>query len=122
LELKTETRDGVEVMKMSGRLIFDRSLLELRREVRELLDDGARLFVLDITAVPHCDSSGSGEVIGVYSSITKAGGAMAIAGMSEKIRVLWTRVKILSVFDTFGTATEAAAFLRQKQKNSKAET
>jgi anti-sigma B factor antagonist len=122
LELQTETSDGIAVIKISGKLVFDESLLFLRREVRELLDEGLRLFVIDLTQVPYCDSSGSGEVIGAYSSITKAAGSLALAGLSDRIRALWTRVKILSVFDTFETATDAGAFLRDRRRDSEAET
>jgi len=93
--------------------MFDESLLYLRREIQELLKGDLRVFILDLADVPHCDSSGTGEVIGVYTSITKAGGVMAVAGLTERVRVLWSRVKLLEVFNIFETVPEAELFVRQ---------
>lgn len=107
MQLKTEIQDGVAIITMSGKLIFDDSLLLLRHQVRTLLDRGQRQFILDITNVPHCDSSGCGEIIGVHASVTRAGGVIAIVGMSERIRTLWTRVRLLGIFKIYDTLSEA---------------
>jgi len=93
--------------------MFDESLLSLRHEVRELLKEGVRLFVLDLSEVPHCDSSGTGEAIGAYTSISKAGGIMVVAGLTERVRTLWGRVKLLDVFNVFDSVAEAESFIRR---------
>jgi anti-anti-sigma factor len=90
--------------------------------VRELLSESVRHFVFDLREVPHCDSSGSGEVIGAYTSIAKAGGLMVVAGLSDRVRLLWSRVKLLNVFDVFENVAEAEAFVRRLGRNSKAQT
>ena len=113
MRITTETRNGVAVLTLSGRLIFDDSLLSLREHVRRLLDAGLRRFIMDLSEVSHCDSSGCGEIIGAYASITKAGGAVAFLKPAERVRVLWTRIKLREVFSIFDTLPEAETFVRR---------
>jgi anti-sigma B factor antagonist len=122
VQILSEVRDGVAIIKIVGKLMFDETLLTLRHEVRELLEEGVKLFVLDMTDVPHCDSSGSGEVIGAYTTVAKAGGSMVVVGLTDRVRLLWTRVKLTDVFDVFPSVAEAEAFIRRFGRNLKAKT
>ncbi|HYR41939.1 MAG TPA: STAS domain-containing protein, partial [Terriglobia bacterium] len=63
-------------------------------------------------AVPYCDSSGCGEIIGAYSSIRKAGGTVAVLNPNERIRLLWARIKLADVLSIFDRLEEAEAYVR----------
>lgn len=110
--LTSETRDGVVILKVSGRLIFDESLLTLRAKVRETLQSEVKGFVFDLSEVPHCDSSGCGEIIGAYAAICKAGASVAFVSPSPRVRVLWERIKLTEVFNLFDSLAEAENFVR----------
>lgn len=93
--------------------MFDESLLMLRGEVGKLLQAGIKFVIFDFSDVPHCDSSGCGEMIGAYTSIRRAGGNIAITAAGDRIRMLWKRIHLEGVFNLFTTIGEAESFLKQ---------
>lgn len=109
--LASESRDGIAIIKLSGKLVFDESLYKLRPKLRELLDSGTRAIIFDLGEVSHCDSSGLGEMIGAYTTIRKHDAAVAFVNLTPKVRLLWERINISKVFDIFDTVPEAENFL-----------
>ena len=99
----SETRNGVAIIKPSGDLVFHETLFTLRPKVRGLLDSGVRGFVFDLSEVKHCDSSGCGEIIGAYATICKSEGSVAFAQLAPRLRGLWDRIKVTSIFQIVDT-------------------
>jgi hypothetical protein len=83
VQITSEVRDKVDFIKISGRMVHDGSLVRLREHVLYELQSGIRRFVVDISEVPHLDSSGCGEVISAHTSILRANGALALAPPNE---------------------------------------
>lgn len=111
MEITAETKEGVAILSLSGRMMFDESLLSLRNHIARLLAEGIRRFVVDFSGVPHCDSSGCGEIISAYASIRKAGGTVAFTKPTERVLVLWTRIKLIDVFPIFDNLSDAETFV-----------
>ena len=109
----SETRGDIAILKFSGRLVFEESLFTLRGKIRELLHSGVKAFVFDFSGVPHCDSSGCGEMISAYTTIRKADAALAFVQLTPRVLMLWERVRLTDVFDIFKTLTEAESFVRR---------
>jgi hypothetical protein len=57
--------------------------------------------------------SGCGELIGAYTTILREEGVVAFVSLSPRVRVLWERVKLISIFNTFNTLSEAEDFFRR---------
>ena len=112
VRITADTKNDLAILKFSGRLIFDESLFSLRDEIGQLLKSGVSRFIFDVSAVPYCDSSGCGEIIGAYSSIRKAGGTVAVLNPNERIRLLWARIKLADVLSIFDRLEEAEAYVR----------
>jgi anti-anti-sigma factor len=112
--LVSEPRKGVVVIKLSGRLEFDPNLYTLRPTIRALLESGARAIIFDLGDVPHCDSSGCGEMIGAYTTMRKADAAIAFANLNPKVSLLWERINVTKIFDIFDTVEEARNFLETR--------
>ena len=112
MQITSDTKNDIAILTFSGRLIFDQSLLSLRDEIGHFLRSGIQRFIFDVSAVPHCDSSGCGEIIGAYSSIRKAGGTVAVLNPTERVRLLWERIKLTDVFPVFNRLEDAEAYVR----------
>jgi anti-sigma B factor antagonist len=112
VRISSEIKDSIAIFKISGSMLFDPSLFELREQVRKLLQSNIRRFIIDVSEVPHLDSSGCGEVISTHSSIIKAGGALAFVNPTERIRILWTRIRIIDILNIFDNFEGAQAFVR----------
>ena len=107
----SETRGSIAILKFSGRLVFEESLFALRARVRELLQSGVKGFIFDFGGVPHCDSSGCGELIGAYATIKKADAVLAFVHLTPRVRLLWERVRLTEVFNIFAALPEAENFV-----------
>jgi anti-anti-sigma factor len=113
VQITKDTKDGVATLTFSGRMVFDQTLLALRDEIGAYLDSGVTRFVFDVSAVPHCDSAGCGEMIGIYTNVRKAGGAVAVVNPTERVRTLWSRIKLTDVLPIFDRMDEAEAYVRR---------
>ena len=127
MKIDLENSGDVAVLTLRGRFDSDKSRGLVRSEVARLISDGTKLFVLDFSDVPYCDSAATGELITVYRSLQNSGGAMAIVGPCERVHRLWKNVRLLTVFDIFEDVEEARSFVRQpkpagKSGNQKAQT
>ena len=97
-----ETADAT-ILDMSGRV----SLGELRDSIREALAGDQKNILLNLAEVSHIDSSGLGQLIGSYATVTERGGQMKLLNLQKRVNDLMQVTKLLTVFETY-TNEEAA--------------
>jgi anti-sigma B factor antagonist len=113
VEIKSETKDNIVFIKISGRMVLDKSLFRIREHVLFGLESGVRKFVIDFSDVSHLDSSGCGEVISAHTSIQRAKGALVFVNPTEHVRLLWAHTKLDTVLTIRDTLDEARDFVRR---------
>jgi anti-sigma B factor antagonist len=111
VQITSETKNNIVLIKVSGRMVLDESLFRLREHVLYGLETGIRRFVIDISEVSHLDSCGCGEVITAYTSILRAKGSLGFVNPTEHVRMLWARTKLADVFNVFDSVNEARDFV-----------
>ena len=70
-------------MQPSGDTIVAATIPELRLKMRDIVGEGVRELVVDLTGVRMVDSSGIGLLISAYNSLRKAGGQLAVIHASN---------------------------------------
>ena len=113
MNLSTTAIGDVAVIALSGNLMGGPDASALNGKLHELVGAGKNRVVLDLTAVEFINSSGLGLMIGGATTLRNAGGALKIAGASEKILALFKITKLGGVFETFPTVAAAAASLKK---------
>jgi stage II sporulation protein AA (anti-sigma F factor antagonist) len=113
MEVTSTANDGVSVLKVSGRMIFEDSLFVLREHVQKANAAGIRGFVIDLSGVPYLDSSACGELIRVHASIAKAEGSLVILAPVERVRGLLLRTGLTAVFQIVDSLEEAERRVRR---------
>jgi anti-sigma B factor antagonist len=101
-----ETADAT-ILDMSGRLSLGEALAELRDSIREALASDQKNILLNLAEVSHIDSSGLGQLIGSYATVTERGGQMKLLNLQKRVNDLMQVTKLLTVFETY-TNEEAA--------------
>ena len=76
---------GAMVIDLKGHLTLAEEERGLMRYIRELLDQGARTFVLNLRHVSYIDSPGIGEIVGAYTRVTRMGGTLRICEASPRV-------------------------------------
>jgi anti-sigma B factor antagonist len=112
LGITTSKIDEVVVVRLSGVIYFGEESSSLRLRVRELLGH-SRQVVLDLVGVTHIDSGGVGTLVGLFTTARKAGGDIKLAGLSGHPKEVLQITKLVTVFDIFETAADAAASFKR---------
>jgi anti-sigma B factor antagonist len=107
LKLETEKKNSETTVRASGRIILETSAT-LEKALRDLIGEGNRI-VLDLTNVDYVDSAGLGTLVSVYMHARRTNCHLAIANPKERIRDLFSRSGLGSVFknDSFDVMWEA---------------
>ncbi len=77
--------DGLVLMKVSGAVQLGEESAEIVSRVEELLRQGHRRFVVDLSGVTRMDSTGLGRFIAVLNLVKEAGGRLILVGVREHI-------------------------------------
>jgi anti-sigma B factor antagonist len=109
-----ETADAT-ILDMSGRVNLGEALAELRDSIREALAGDQKNILLNLAEVSHIDSSGLGQLIGSYATVTNRGGQMKLLNLQKRVNDLMQVTKLLTVFEAY-TNEEAALRSFAKKK------
>jgi len=80
-----------------------------RRQLDELLRDGVRRFVLDLSDLRSIDSTGVGQVVVAFQKVREAGGELVVSGMSRAVRRVFEVTLIESLIPAFDDRDAARA-------------
>lgn len=111
MELSLATREvtGCVVVELRGELdIYTSSIL--RERLIELIDEGARHVVVDLSQVEFLDSSGLGVLVGALKRLRTADGDLSLVVASDKLLKIFKITALDRVFplhDTVEAATRA---------------
>jgi anti-sigma B factor antagonist len=92
---------------MSGAVRMGEGSIELRNAIRGLVDGGKKKILLNLRSVKNIDSSGIGELIANYTTVSRDGGQLKLLNLTEKIQNLLVITKLLTVFDAYDNEAEA---------------
>lgn len=107
LEVKERQAGDVTILDLSGSVRMGEGAVSLRNSIRGLVEQGKKKILLNLGAVKNVDSSGIGELIANYTTITRDGGQLKLLNLTEKIQNLLVITKLLTVFDAYDNEAEA---------------
>ncbi len=91
--------DGVTIVDLSGRITLDEGSAALRETVKQLIDQGQKRVLLNMSKVQFIDSSGIGELVSAFTSAREQGGELKLLNLSKKVHSLIQITKLHAVFD-----------------------
>ncbi len=107
--MKSEIHDQgqVRIIELSGKITIGAGDVQLRQLVHQSVEDGRSKILLDLANVSTIDSSGIGEMVACYTTVTKRGGALKLLNLSSKINDILQVTQLITVFDVFESKEEA---------------
>ncbi len=109
MRINVRHQDDVVVAELVGRLQMGAGDIDLHKLIDELLADGHRKILLDLSQVPSIDSSGIGELVAGLKVIRELDGQLKILSLPEGIRHVLGMAQILPMFDVYRSESEALA-------------
>jgi len=109
MKITTRTVGDVTILDCSGKITLGEGTMAVRNTVREVLKNGGRKIVLNLGDVNYIDSSGIGELVSTYTSVTNQGGKLVLLNLTKKIQELLAITKLLTVFQVHEDEHKALA-------------
>ena len=107
LEVTERQAGDVTILDMNGSVRMGEGAISLRNSIRGLIDGGKKKILLNLGGVKNIDSSGIGELIANYTTVSRDGGQLKLLNLTDKIQNLLVITKLLTVFDSYDNETEA---------------
>lgn len=95
------------MIDLSGRITLGEAAGELRETLKDLLAKGQQNILLNLNDVSYIDSSGLGELVGGFASVSNRKGVLKLLNLRERVLELMQITKLLSVFESFTDETQA---------------
>jgi anti-sigma B factor antagonist len=107
LDVKERQAGDVTILDLNGSVRMGEGAVSLRNAIRSKIEQGNKKILLNLGSVKNIDSSGIGELIANYTTITREGGQLKLLNLTEKIQNLLVITKLLTVFDSYDNEAEA---------------
>jgi anti-sigma B factor antagonist len=101
VSVKIDTRKvgDVTVVDVSGRITLGEGSSALRDVLRDLSAQGNKKILLNLSEVSYIDSSGIGELVSGFTSVSNGGGTLKLLGLTKRVKDLLQITKLYTVFD-----------------------
>ena len=107
LDVKERQAGDVTILDLTGEVRIGEGAVSLRDSIRNLADQGKKNVLLNLAGVKYMDSSGVGELIANYTTISRQGGQLKLLNLTDRIQNLLVITKLLTVFDSYDNEPEA---------------
>ena len=101
LNISERQAGDVTVLDLSGKITIGEGSVSLRSAIRRLIEEGKKKILLNLGQVGYVDSSGVGELVASFITVTRAGGQLKLLNLTGKIQNLLAITKLLTVFDVY---------------------
>jgi len=103
-----ERRAGdVTILDLKGRLRIGGNTIALHKSIRCLVLEKKIMILLNLADVTFIDSCGLGELVASQVSVEHKGGEIRLFGLTDELRELLTRSRLMTVFDVYENEAEA---------------
>ncbi len=99
--------NGVEVIKLDGKITIGSGDQQLRDVIGNAVSQGNSKILLDMSGVTTIDSSGIGELVGSYTTVTNRGGKLKLLHLPAKLNELLHVTQLITVFEVYDNEQQA---------------
>ncbi len=99
--------DDIHQFTLQGDLIEKGQAVQMLYEIERFIEKKENKFILDLTALRYMNSTGLNILINVLTKSRKAGGDLAIFGLTPKVSELLVITKLDTIFNIVSSREEA---------------
>lgn len=103
MSLKIGVRESgsVVILDLNGRITIGEEAASLRDTIKELLESGQKNILLNLAEVSYIDSTGLGQFVGSFATVTSKGGQLKLLNLQKKLQELMQITKLITVFESY---------------------
>ncbi|MCX6628502.1 MAG: STAS domain-containing protein [Candidatus Solibacter sp.] len=99
VKLSARQVGDVTVIDVAGRITLGEGSSVLRDALRDLVSKNQKKILLNLGDVSYIDSSGIGELVSGFTTVTNGGGALKLLNLNKRVKDLLQITKLYTVFD-----------------------
>jgi len=107
MKATSRTVDGVEIISLQGKITIGAGDSQLREVITNAVNNGKNKILLDMSQVTTIDSSGIGELVSSYTTVTNRGGKLKLLHLPAKLNELLHVTQLITVFEVHENEQEA---------------
>ena len=107
LQINTKMVGEVVVVQLVGRLTLGDETGRLRSVIADLVKKGYIKLLLNLEQLEYADSAGLGELVGVFTTVRNAGGAMKLVSVGGRALDLLQLTRLATLFEFFDSESAA---------------
>lgn len=107
MKINVRHREGVTILDLKGKITIGVGDVALRQAIHEALDAGSKDILVNLHDVSTIDSSGVGELVSAYTTVTNRGGKLKLVNLPPKVADILQITQLITVFDVYETEDEA---------------
>jgi anti-sigma B factor antagonist len=99
----------VVLVDVGGKITLGDGSVAIREAVKKLVADGNKNIVLNLGEVTYIDSSGIGELVSAFTTVSNSGGNLKLLNLTKRVQDLLQITKLYTVFEVFNDEASAVA-------------
>lgn len=107
VKLTSRQVGDVTVIDAAGRITLGEGASAFRDAIRSFAAKGDKKLLLNLSEVSYIDSSGIGEMVSGFTTVTNGGGQLKLVGLSKRVKDLLQITKLYTVFEAFDDEADA---------------
>jgi anti-sigma B factor antagonist len=112
VKLTSRQVGDVTVIDAAGRITLGEGASAFRDTIRDLSAKGSKKVLLNLADVSYIDSSGIGEMVSGFTTVTNNGGQLKLLGLNKRVKDLLQITKLYTVFDAYDDEVAAVRSFR----------
>jgi anti-sigma B factor antagonist len=101
VKLNTRQIGDVTVIDAAGRITLGEGSTAFREAIKDLVAKGQKKILLNLAEISYIDSSGIGEMVSGFTSVSNAGGQLKLLNLTKRVQDLLQITKLYTVFEVF---------------------
>ncbi len=107
VKLSNRQVGDVTVIDAVGRITLGEGASTFRDAIKDLAGKGNQKILLNLSEVSYIDSSGIGELVSGFTTVTNHGGQLKLIGLTKRVKDLLQITKLYTVFEVYDDEAHA---------------
>ncbi len=101
MKIKRSPMDPLMILEVSGKIMGGPDHDRFKDEISDLLENGYKDIILDLSGVPWINSTGLGILISGFTSLKNAEGTMKVCNVKERVLSIFYISQLENIFKVF---------------------
>lgn len=107
MKVSARQRDGVTILDLKGKFTIGSGDVAIREAIQQSVAEGKIKILLNASEITTIDSSGIGELVAGFTTVTNRGGQLKLYKLPPKLEDILQVTQLITVFEVFEDEEEA---------------